>query len=278
MSDSCNVSSSCSTCPSAASCETAQKPPVDEGNQYSNVKNVIAVMSGKGGVGKSSVAALLASHLRKAGYKVGVLDADITGPSIPKMFGTEKKLAGNPDGIIPPKTKSGIKVMSINLFLENENDPVVWRGPIIGNAIQQFWTDVLWGELDYLIVDLPPGTGDAPLTVMQSLPLKGVVIVSSPQDLAMMVVKKAIKMVQIMDKPILGLIENMAYVECPDCGKKIYIFGESKAQELADELNVSFLGSLPINPDISELCDAGKIEDYESDLFKRAVETITKKG
>ncbi len=275
MSTDCETGASCSSCASAGTCSAAQRSLLKEANEFSKVTNVIAVMSGKGGVGKSSVSALLASHLNKAGYQVGLLDADITGPSIPRMFGITEKLRTNVTGMLPSESANGIKVMSINLLLPNEDDPVVWRGPVIGGVIEQFWTDVIWGELDYLVVDLPPGTGDAPLTVMQSLPLKGLVVVTSPQELAVMVVKKAIKMAEMMDKPILGLFENMAYLECPHCEEQIYLFGQGKAQEMAEEYDLPFLGSLPIRPEIAELCDNGRIEEYESELFANAVKLIS---
>lgn len=240
-----------------------------KGNELNNIKHVIAVMSGKGGVGKSTLTALLAAALNKKGYKVGILDADITGPSIPKLFG----LHGAPDatefGILPKKSEKGIEIMSINLLLPTEDEPVIWRGPIISGAIKQFWEEVVWGDLDYLLVDLPPGTGDAPLTVMQSLPLAGVVIVTSPQELAHMVVRKAVKMAGKMNIPLLGLVENMSYIVCPDCGKKLYPYGEGKASLMAMELDIPLLGVLPIEPSLSSYGDEGKIEESTStDLLR----------
>jgi Mrp family chromosome partitioning ATPase len=233
-----------------------------------HVRHVIAVMSGKGGVGKSLVSGLLAIALRRERHQVGVLDADITGPSIPKMFFPGGAQTGaSPVAILPAESRTGIKVMSINLLLESEDRAVIWRGPLIGRAIQQFWGDVLWGTLDYLVVDLPPGTSDASLTVMQSLPLSGVVLVTSPQDLAGMVVRKAAQMAQIMTVPILGLVENMSYFVCPDTGKQHDIFGPSRAEEMAAWLGVPFLGRLPIDPEIARLCDAGRIEDYPAEAF-----------
>jgi Mrp family chromosome partitioning ATPase len=233
-----------------------------------DVRHVMAVMSGKGGVGKSLVSGLLAVALQREGHKVGVLDADITGPSIPKMFLSGGAQTGSsPAAILPAESRTGIKVMSINLVLESEDQAVVWRGPLIGRAIQQFWGDVLWGALDYLVVDLPPGTSDASLTVMQSLPLSGVVLVTSPQDLAGMVVRKAAQMAQIMEVPILGLVENMSYFVCPDTGKQYDIFGPSRAEEMAAWLGVPFLVRLPIDPEIARLCDAGRIEDYPAEAF-----------
>ncbi|MDD4169928.1 MAG: Mrp/NBP35 family ATP-binding protein [Desulfotomaculaceae bacterium] len=236
-------------------------------NDFSRIKNVIAVMSGKGGVGKSSVTSLLASESKKKGYDVGVLDADITGPSLPKMFGVKGRVENNGLALFPLTSATGIKVMSLNLLTPNEDDPVIWRGPVIAGAVKQFWTDVAWGDLDYLFVDLPPGTGDVPLTVMQSLPLNGVVIVSSPQDLAVMIVSKAIKMAQMMDTSILGLVENMSGVICPHCGEEFPLFGTGQGQEICEKFRIPFIGSLPIDPHLSSLCDQGKIEEYDSNLF-----------
>jgi len=233
-----------------------------------DIRHVIAVMSGKGGVGKSLVSGLLAVSLRQAGHRVGILDADITGPSIPKMFFFRPVRPDNsPVAILPPETRTGVKVMSINLLLESEDQAVIWRGPLIGRAIQQFWGDVWWGTLDYLIVDLPPGTSDASLTVMQSLPLSGIVLVSSPQDLAGMVVRKAAQMARSIGVPILGLVENMSYFVCPDTGKRHDIFGPSYADALAARLGVPFLGRLPLDPEITRLCDMGAIEDYATAAF-----------
>jgi Mrp family chromosome partitioning ATPase len=232
------------------------------------IRHVVAVMSGKGGVGKSLVSGLLAVALRREGHQVGVLDADITGPSIPKMFFPDGAQPGaSPLAILPAESHTGIKVMSINLLLPSEDQAVVWRGPLIGRAIQQFWGEVLWGNLDYLMVDLPPGTSDASLTVMQSLPLSGVMLVTSPQDLAGMVVRKAAQMAQHMGVPILGLIENMSYFVCPDTRKQYNIFGLSHAEEMATRLGVPFLGRLPIDPEIARLCDAGRIEEYPAESF-----------
>lgn len=243
--------------------------------ENSHIGRTIAVMSGKGGVGKSSVSALLTVALAKEGYQVGLLDADITGPSIPKLFGLKHQADVTNGKIIPSVSKLGIKVVSINLLLPQEDDPVIWRGPLIGGVVKQFWTDVLWGELDYLIVDLPPGTGDAPLTVLQSLPLDGLVIVSSPQDLAVMVVKKAIKMVRMMNAPIFGLIENMSGLICPHCGQPIEIFGKSRADEVAAATGIKLLGRLPLDPDLSRLSDSGAIEEYSVELFKEIIPILT---
>lgn len=234
----------------------------------SHIRHVIAVMSGKGGVGKSSLSAMTAVSLAREGYRVGLLDADITGPSIPKLFGMQQQPEAVNDKISPPETDLGIKIISLNLLLPHEDDPVVWRGPLIGGAVKQFWTDVLWGEIDYLVVDLPPGTGDAPLTVMQSLPLDGLLIVTSPQDLAVMVVKKAIKMARMLDVPILGLVENMSRLTCPHCGKPVDLFGPSQAEAVAAETGIRLLGTIPLDPEISRLGDLGEIEQYQVDFLK----------
>jgi len=241
------------------------------------IANVVAVLSGKGGVGKSSVAALLAVTLRRRGERVGVLDADITGPSIPKMFGLHKPPLMSPTGILPAETPGGIKVMSINLLLPSEDEAVIWRGPLISSAIKQFWNEVFWGDLDYLIVDLPPGTSDASLTVMQSIPLSGVVLVTSPQDLAGMVVRKAAGMARHMGAPILGLVENMSYVICPKCGEKIEVFGPTQAFHTALHLNVPLLGHLPLDPELARRCDAGEIEEYEAELFEPIAGQVTER-
>jgi Mrp family chromosome partitioning ATPase len=239
-----------------------------------DVSHVVAVLSGKGGVGKSSVAALLAVALRRREMRVGVLDADITGPSIPRMFGLHRQPAMGPLGILPVETEMGIKVMSINLILQSADQAVIWRGPLISNAIKQFWTEVAWGKLDVLVVDLPPGTSDASLTVMQSIPLSGVVLVTSPQDLAGMVVRKAAGMVQKMGAPIVGLVENMSYVTCPDCGREIRVFGPSRAMQTAARLRVPLLGQLPLDPELACRCDEGEIEAYDADRFDQIVKPL----
>ena len=242
------------------------------------IQRVIAVMSGKGGVGKSLVSGLLAVALRTQGHRVGILDADITGPSIPKMFLSDgARLGMSPVGPVPAQSKGGVKIMSINLLLEQEDMAVIWRGPLVGWAIKQFWGDIVWGTLDYLIVDLPPGTSDASLTVMQSLPLSGVVLVTSPQGLAGMVVRKAARMAQQMQTPILGLIENMSYFECPDTGKRYEIFGPSHAEETARTIGAPFLGRLPIDPEIAELCDAGRLEEYSAEAFVSIVKDLSER-
>jgi len=242
------------------------------------IHRVIAVMSGKGGVGKSLVSGLLAAALHKEGHRVGILDADITGPSIPKMFFPDgARLGMSPLGPVPPLSRGGVKVMSVNLLLEEEDMAVIWRGPLVGGAIKQFWGDIVWGTLDYLIVDLPPGTSDASLTVMQSLPLSGAVLVTSPQGLAGMVVRKAARMAQQMQTPILGLIENMSYFECPDTGKRYEIFGPSHAEETARKIGTPFLGRLPIDPEIAELCDAGRLEEYSAEAFVSIVKDLSER-
>ncbi|NLW06663.1 MAG: Mrp/NBP35 family ATP-binding protein [Clostridia bacterium] len=269
----------CETCnPDTCNSTTcdAKMPGKIPSHELNEIKHVIGVMSGKGGVGKSSVTSLLAVAFKKAGYKVGILDADITGPSIPRIFGVHRPPENIGNGLLPAQSVGGIKIMSLNLLLPNEDDPVIWRGPIISGAVKQFWTDVIWGDLDYLIVDLPPGTGDAPLTVLQSLPLDGLVIVSSPQELANMVVRKAVKMATNMKVKILGMVENMSYVSCPDCGKKLYIFGPSRAEAAAAEAGIPLLGSLPLDPELTALSDHGKIEVYKGDLLERAQEFIKK--
>jgi Mrp family chromosome partitioning ATPase len=240
-----------------------------QAEKLNSIKRVIAIMSGKGGVGKSLVTGLLASNLHRMGQQVGVLDADVTGPSIPKMFFTNGVRSGfSPFAMVPAKTRTGISVMSVNLLLEKEDQAVIWRGPLISNLIRQFWTDVVWGDLDYLLVDLPPGTSDASLTVLQTLPMSGVVLVTSPQSLAGMVVRKAAQMVRHIKVPILGLLENMSYFVCPDTGKHHKIFGESDPEAMASKLGMPFLGCLPIDPAIASLCDCGEIEQYSTDLFR----------
>jgi hydrogenase maturation protease len=239
----------------------------DKPKDLNKIGHVIAVMSGKGGVGKSLVAGLTAITLRRQGYEVGILDADITGPSIPKMFGITARPAGSDSGILPVSSRSGIEVMSINLLLPSEDDAVIWRGPLIGRAITQFWEEVLWGKLDYLIVDLPPGTADAPLTVLQTLPISGIIIVFTPQDLTAMVVRKAVNMARQMGKPILGVIENMSYLYVPEIDRKIEIFGKSRGEEMSQAAGAPLLGQLPIDPQLARLCDEGNIEVYDAEII-----------
>ncbi len=259
-----------------AQAQPAQQERSPLAQKLNDIRHVIAVMSGKGGVGKSLVSSLLAVSLQREGQKVGVLDADITGPSIPKMFGIHSHPAAAPLGILPVDSSLGIKVMSINLLLPSEDDAVIWRGPLISGAIKQFWEEVVWGQLDTLVVDLPPGTSDASLTVMQSIPLSGVVLVTSPQDLAGMVVRKAAKMAQHLGIPILGVVENMSYFVAPDTGKRYDIFGPSHARETAAQLGVPFLGQLPLDCQIAELSDAGRIEEYEAEPFSPIAQTLIK--
>ena len=266
--------SDCAGCAHADSCGSK---PVDfkkPANKFSNIKKVIGVVSGKGGVGKSMVTASLARMIREKGYNVGILDADITGPSIPKMYGIHETAMGNDDGMFPCEALDGTKIMSVNLLLPNESDPVIWRGPVIAGVVTQFWTDVIWGDLDYLFVDMPPGTGDVPLTVFQSLPVDGVVIVSSPQDLVKMIVKKAYNMARQMDIPVLGIVENYSYLVCPDCGKKISIFGESKVDEVADELDIPVLGKMPIDAALAQAVEAERFHMVKNEYLNEAAEKL----
>jgi Mrp family chromosome partitioning ATPase len=229
-------------------------------NDNSNVRKVIGIVSGKGGVGKSLVTSMLAINMRNRGYKTAIMDADITGPSIPRSFGIDGRAVSNGKSLIPRVSDSGIKIMSINLILENETDPVIWRGAIVTGVVKQFWTDVEWGDVDYMFVDMPPGTGDVPLTVFQSLPVDGIIVVTSPQELVSMIVAKAANMAKMMNIPILGIVENMSYLECPDCGKKIDVFGESKVEQVAAEQNISRFARVPIDPKIAAAVDSGAIE------------------
>ncbi|MCR5667115.1 MAG: Mrp/NBP35 family ATP-binding protein [Eubacterium sp.] len=260
-----------------SSCEGCSGNPqsfLEACNPLSSVKKVIGVVSGKGGVGKSFVTASMAAAMKKKGYEVGILDADITGPSIPRMFGIKGPAKATEDGVYPISTKGGIKIMSLNLLMEDEEAPVIWRGPVIAGTVKQFWTDVIWGDIDYLFVDMPPGTGDVPLTVFQSLPVDGIVIVTSPQDLVQMIVKKAYNMAEMMDIPVLGMVENYSYMECPDCGKKISVFGESKIDEVAKGVGTKVLGKLPINPVYAQKVDAGEFEDLNLDQLTAAEELL----
>ncbi len=268
-------SGNCSSCSQSCS-DRKQESLLAPQNEYSDIKHVIGVVSGKGGVGKSLVTSTLAVFLQRMGYKVGILDADITGPSIPKTFGIDTKVYQNEMGIIPAETKNGIKIMSINLLLPDAESPVIWRGPVIAGAVKQFWQDVVWGELDYLLVDCPPGTGDVPLTVFQSLLLDGAVIVTSPQDLVSMIVKKAYNMANMMNIPVLGMIENMSYVVCPECGEQFKIFGEG-SDSIAKELGVDLLGKMPIDVMVAKLVDKGEFEEFDNDYLKDAAKTIDSK-
>jgi Mrp family chromosome partitioning ATPase len=246
--------------------------PVD----LNRINRVIAVMSGKGGVGKSLVASLTAVALRRQGYEVGILDADITGSSIPRMFGVTARPTGSDTGIMPVTSKSGTQVMSVNLLLPSEDDAVIWRGPLISKVITQFWEEVLWGRLDYLVVDLPPGTADASLTVLQNLPVSGIIIVFTPQDLTAMIVRKAVNMARKMEKPILGVVENMSYLYVPEIDKRVALFGESRGEEMARAAQAPLLGQLPIDPDLARLCDEGEVERYDSDAFKAMTQALDK--
>ncbi|MGN0632810.1 MAG: P-loop NTPase [Oscillospiraceae bacterium] len=260
----------CGSCSQSCSERKNSAPTVVKPHETSNIKKVIAVVSGKGGVGKSLVTSLMAVNAQRRGFKTAILDADITGPSIPKVFGIKKRAEAEGNSLLPCVSEKGTEIMSLNLLMENESDPVIWRGPVIAGAVTQFWTDVLWGEVDYMFVDMPPGTGDVPLTVFQSLPAAGIIIVTSPQELVSMIVKKAVNMARMMNIPILGIVENMSYVKCPDCGKEIKIFGESHIEEIAAENGIEVLGKIPMIPEIAALCDAGKIEDIPQDHIPAA--------
>ena len=266
----------CSSCGKSCSDEQKKESFLKKPHAKSSIKKVIAVVSGKGGVGKSMTTSLLASYAHKKGLSVGIMDADITGPSIPRMFGVNERATAEEDGLNTVLTPSGIQLMSMNLLLENENDPVIWRGMMIAGTVQQFWTDVIWRDVDLLFIDMPPGTGDVPLTVFQSIPISGVVVVTTPQDLVKMVVEKAVKMAEMMNIPVLGLVENMSYITCPDCGKKIEVFGESKADAIAAEYGIPAVAKMPIDPKIASLADCGRIEDYDDaaliDVYDRISE------
>lgn len=264
----------CSSCGSSCG-ERAEPQDLHEPiNPLSSVKKVIAVVSGKGGVGKSTITCTLAAAMRRRGRTVGVLDADITGPSVPTAFGIHEKATGSELGIDPAVSRGGVELMSLNLLTENETDPVVWRGPVIAGTVKQFWTDVVWGDIDYMFVDMPPGTGDVPLTVFQSLPVDGVIVVTSPQDLVSMIVTKAVKMAALMDIPVLGLVENYSYFKCPDCGNEHTIFGESKIDKVAAELGLKVLAKLPMDPGLARACDAGTLEDYEPNPMEALAEEL----
>lgn len=243
-------------------------------NELSRVKRVIGVVSGKGGVGKSMVTAALAVAMRERGNQVGIMDADITGPSIPKMFGIEERAQGNDQGILPGESKDGIRMISMNMLLDEDTDPVVWRGPIIGGAVKQFWTDVQWMYEDYLFVDMPPGTGDVALTVFQSMPVDGIIVVTTPQDLVSMIVEKAVKMAEAMNIPVLGIVENMSWLECPDCGKKIQVFGESHVGEVCQKYGIPLLGQIPLDPAVAQLADSGRIEEIKADWLAPAADVL----
>lgn len=276
MSSECNHD--CSSCGSDCSDRNAPQSFLAEPHPMSSIKKIIGVVSGKGGVGKSLVTELLAVGMNRRDKKTGILDADITGPSIPKAFGLDQKANGNDQGILPATTKTGIDIMSINLLLENTSDPVIWRGPVIAGAVKQFYTDVVWADIDTMFVDMPPGTGDVPLTVFQSLPVDGIIVVTSPQELVSMIVEKAVKMARMMNIPILGIVENMSYAECPDCGRKINVFGESHINEIALSHGLSVLGRLPIDPALAAMVDAGDIENFDKDWLTPALDAIEALG
>ena len=268
----------CSSCSSNCGERTAQQTDFSAKlNSLSSVKKTIAVVSGKGGVGKSMVTSLLSVMSDRAGYKTAVLDADITGPSIPRAFGLTEKAMGNEQGIYPVTTKTGIEVMSINLLLENDTDPVVWRGPVIAGTVKQFWTDVIWGEIDNMFIDMPPGTGDVPLTVFQSLPIDGIVVVTTPQDMVGMIVEKAVNMAKLMNIPVLALVENMSYYKCPDCGKEHRIFGDSHIEELAKKHGIDIVCRLPINPELASAVDRGMVELVGEDGLKPIMDMLENK-
>lgn len=273
MSENCNEN--CSSCSSNCS-ERKEKQTdfLEKPHQLSKIKKVIGVVSGKGGVGKSLVTSMLAVLMNRKGYKSAILDADITGPSIPKVFGINGKAMGSELGIFPLESKNGIDIMSINLLLDNETDPVVWRGPIIAGTVKQFWTDVIWKDVDYMFVDMPPGTGDVPLTVFQSIPVDGIIIVTSPQELVSMIVAKAVNMAKMMNIPILGLVENMSYFKCFDCGKEYNIFGKSHIDSIANEFEINTISKLPIDPRIAEACDKGEIESFEGNWLDSIVDIL----
>lgn len=264
----------CSSCGASCDHNAEAKDLIAPLNKDSAIKHVYAIMSGKGGVGKSSTTACLASAMAKKGYKVGIMDADITGPSIPTAFGLNTRAVGDGESIFPELTTGGIKVISLNLLLENKGDPVIWRGSLLGGVVKQFWSDVRWGELDYLFIDMPPGTGDVPLTVFQTIPINGIIIVTTPQELVSMIVEKAVKMAKLMNVPILGIVENMSYAECPDCGKKIQVFGDSHIEEIAKEYGLPVLARIPMNPKLAAACDKGMIELFEGDWLQDAVSAI----
>ena len=272
MAEPTNCTHDCSTC--GENC-ASRAPQHEAPREESHIRHVIGVVSGKGGVGKSLVSSMLAVTLKRRDLSVALMDADITGPSIPKAFGAKGDiLIGEGDGLIPFETKTGIKTISVNLLLEDETRPVVWRGPVIAGTVKQFWTDVIWGDVDYMIVDCPPGTGDVPLTVFQSVPLDGIVIVTTPQDLVSLIVEKAYHMAEMMKIPVIGIVENMSYVKCPCCGEEIDVFGKSKAQETADKLGIPLLGRMPVDPKLSALVDRGVIELMENTYLDEAADRI----
>ena len=275
MSTDCNQN--CNSC--SLNCADRKEQKTDfrvKPHSMSKIKKVIGIVSGKGGVGKSLVTSLLAVTMNRMGYHTAILDADITGPSIPKVFGIKEKAVGNQFGILPAKTKTGIDIMSVNLLLENDTDPVVWRGPIISGVVKQFWTEVIWSDVDFMFVDMPPGTGDVPLTVFQSIAVDGIIVVTSPQELVSMIVEKAVRMAEMMNIPVIGLVENMSYFKCTDCGKEHKIFGDSHIEETAEKHNLKVLAKLPIDPKITAACDKGMIELFEGDWLEPVAKVLEK--
>ena len=271
-----NCTHNCSSCGSDCSSRKAESL-VKKPHKLSKIKKVIAVVSGKGGVGKSMTSAMLAVSSQRKGYNTAIMDADITGPSIPKMFGIHQRAMGSEAGILPVDSKTGVQIMSMNVLLENEDEPVVWRGSLIAGTVLQFWTDVIWEDVDFMFIDMPPGTGDVPLTIFQSVPLDGIVIVTTPQDLVGMIVQKAVNMANMMNVPILGIVENMSYITCPDCGRKVSIFGESQVDALALEHGIPAVAKVPVDRELTKLADSGKIEDVENNYLAEFFEKITAK-
>ena len=272
MSETCNHD--CGNCGESCEDRKAEQSLLLEPNGQSEIKNVIGIISGKGGVGKSLVTSLLAVLMNRRRHDTAILDADVTGPSIPKAFGIKEKAAASEFGLLPAKSKTGIEIMSVNLLLQNDTDPVVWRGPLIAGTVKQFWTDVVWDKVDYMFVDMPPGTGDVPLTVFQSLPIKGIIVVTSPQELVSMIVQKAVKMADMMNVPILGLVENMSYFECPECGSHHDIFGAGRIEEIAKEFGIDAVSKIPVDPKIAAACDKGLIELLNFDFLDAIADKI----
>ncbi len=271
-----NCDHNCSSCGENCAERKEQKTSfIEKPHKMSSIKKVIGVISGKGGVGKSMVTSMLAVAVNRMGYRTAILDADVTGPSIPKAFGIKEQAMQNEFGLLPVKSSKGIEIMSINLLLKNESDPVIWRGPIIAGVVKQFWTDVIWDNIDYMFIDMPPGTGDVPLTVFQSIPIDGIIVVTSPQELVSMIVSKAVKMAEKMNIPVLGLVENMSYFKCPDNGKRYNIFGDSHIEEIARKNNLNVLAKIPIDPDIAAASDRGEIEDFEGRWLDELAKTLT---
>lgn len=278
MSEASNCSHDCSSC--GESCPSRQGQPqslLEKPHEMSHVKRVIGIVSGKGGVGKSLVTSMMAVLLNRRGYHTAVLDADVTGPSIPKVFGVKERAMANELGMFPVKTKTGIDLMSVNLLLDDETTPVVWRGPVIAGTVKQFWSEVIWKDVDFLFVDMPPGTGDVPLTVFQSIPLDGIIVVTSPQELVSMIVSKAVNMAKMMNIPVLGLVENYSYIQCPDCDKKIQVFGESHIDEIAKQYGLEVLAKLPMDPALAKVCDAGVVELFEGSYLDSACDYVEEK-